>query len=111
MLLSSCAEQNTRTSADFSTGKFEKVAVGAEKKDVEDLLGLGISYYTHVIYWDGTDDNYMKILTYDSNKNYKLFRYVGVHSSPVNINSDYRVYEVFYDQNWRVSGKQTFVTD
>lgn len=111
ILIASCVDQNTKTSNNFSKEKFLSIHLGQTRADVENFMGEGKSNYTHVIFSDGTGNNYQELVTYDPDKNYREFRYVVVYSTPINTTFDYRVYEIFYDQNWIVSGKQTFVTD
>jgi hypothetical protein len=109
MVVCGCASYNTKVSERLTKKSFSHVSVGMTKKDVERVLGKEFKVYTHVIFKNGSGNNYPDVLDPKQVAPYREFNYTAEYSSPIQPRSDYRIYGVSYDESWRVI--KTFVYD
>lgn len=106
-----CTDKNTRFPKEFSVADFNQVKNGMNEKEVEHLLGKHVELYTHVIWQNGSGNNYRRKMTDQELSEARDWRRVKTYSYPANAKVDYEVYEVFFDQDWLVCGKQIYLTE
>lgn len=108
-LLFSCANRRKNTLVNFENNDFNSIHAGMTREEVESHIGSELFFFTHVIFSDGSGNNYdgIKIGIEDARK----INYVGVYSKPLDEDKDYLKYKVFYNLKWQVVLKEIYKTE